>query len=70
MRRKLILLSALTCLAGGSTLLAQAQAQSKVPPCEEVIGTECDGGSMLCTTAWGAPETLFCYDDGIWNWGW
>jgi hypothetical protein len=69
MKRKLMLFSALVCLAGGSTLLAQAPARSKAM-CEDLIGTECTGGSILCTTASGAPETLFCYDDGIWNWGW
>lgn len=69
MRKKLIILSALTCIAGGSALLAQAPAQRKVM-CEDLIGTECTGGSVLCTTAQGAPDTLFCYPDGIWNWGW
>lgn len=64
-----MLLSALVCLAGGPTLLAQAPAQRKVPVCEEVIGMECDGGFMECTTARGAPESLFCYD-GAWTWGW
>lgn len=68
MRRKLMLLSALTCFAGGPTLLAQAPAQRKAM-CEDLIWTACTGGSILCTTAAGAPETLFCYD-GTWDWGW
>lgn len=69
MRRKLMLLSAVTCFVGGSALLAPASAQSKAPPCEDLVGTACAGGFTECTADWGGPETLYCYE-GTWYYGW
>ncbi|HEX8272141.1 MAG TPA: hypothetical protein VF615_05785 [Longimicrobiaceae bacterium] len=69
MRKKLLLLSALTCMAGAPALLAPASAQSAIPPCEDLVGTACTGGFTECRAYWGGPETLYCYE-GTWYTGW
>ncbi|MET0399270.1 MAG: hypothetical protein ABW277_20945 [Longimicrobiaceae bacterium] len=63
MRRKLMGLSALVCLAGGATLLAPAPAEAAYPSCEYYEGKPCSGRSgMLCTHDYdGSQDTLVCW---------
>lgn len=67
MRRKLMGISALTCLLGGSMLLAPATAQSTDPDCESLVGRRCTGGIQRCTPDWGGTEYLQCFN-GTWHW--
>ncbi len=67
MRTKLMLLSALTCLAGGTTLLRPASAQDPYPPCSSLAGTYCSGGWTRCTLDGGGFEHLECLN-GTWHW--
>lgn len=68
MRRKLMLLSALTCIAGGTTLLAPASAQSRDELCDGLVGMQCSGsgGYTSCTSKWGTTEYLQCFN-GTWH---
>lgn len=66
MRTKLIALSALTCITGGSALLAPAATQSGLPLCESVRGTSCRSTSLLaCTSEEGNTEAMACRN-GVW----
>ncbi|MEW5931433.1 MAG: hypothetical protein AB1941_28535 [Gemmatimonadota bacterium] len=67
MRRKLMALSALTCIAGGSVLLAPASAQGKYATCESLLGTRCTGSYTRCTGEGGEIEYLQCRG-GTWQW--
>ncbi|MET0399271.1 MAG: hypothetical protein ABW277_20950 [Longimicrobiaceae bacterium] len=70
MRRKLLLLSALTCIAGGSALLtpAPAASQADYPICEYVYGLNCSGwGFMECTHQSGGQDWLQC-NGYSWTW--
>ena len=69
MRSKLLVLSALTCIAGGSSLLAPASAQGSYPTCESLLWTPCRSGStVICTNADGEVEPLFCPDRADMGW--
>ncbi|HEU0079069.1 MAG TPA: hypothetical protein VFQ76_15555 [Longimicrobiaceae bacterium] len=46
MRKKLIVLSALTCLVGGGTLLAPASSQGRYPSCEYPPMGRCAEGNI------------------------
>jgi hypothetical protein len=67
MRRKLMGLSALVCLAGGATLLPPAPAEAAYPSCEYNEGKQCSGNrGMLCTHEDdGLQDTLVCWA-GTW----
>lgn len=61
MRRKLLVLSALTCIAGGAMLVAPASSQSTYPSCESLMWQPCPPDSrVLCTNEDGDTEVLFC----------
>jgi hypothetical protein len=63
MRTKLILFSALTCLLGGSMLLAPAAAQSAYPSCETTNATRCSGGGYrTCEWSDGSLDTQVCFN--------
>lgn len=67
MRKKLMLLSALTCVAGGSVLLVAAGAQSAYPSCETTNGTRCSGGGYrTCQWSDGSLDTQVCFN-GTWH---
>jgi hypothetical protein len=69
MRRKLLVLSALTCIAGGSALLAPtpAASQSQDDSCEELRGQVCSGYQFIpCTRENGQQDWLQCV--GWWVW--
>ena len=63
-----MLLSALTCLVGGATLLAPAAAQGAYPSCEYYEGMPCSGNKgMLCTHEdSGLQDSLVCWN-GSWH---
>lgn len=73
MRKKLMLLSALTCLSGGWALLGPAEAQGRrYPSCEALVNTSCVGANpayQRCTRESGATDILYCHlDSGYWVW--
>jgi len=72
MRKKLMLLSALTCLTGGWALLGPAEAQRRWPSCEALVATSCGGSNpayQRCTRESGATDILYCdYYWGFWVW--
>jgi len=72
MRAKLMLGAALTCIAGGSVLLAPStgQARSTVQargylPCSTVIGSSCSAKRSYCKLDDGTMEQMLCYQ-GQW----
>ncbi|MET0399274.1 MAG: hypothetical protein ABW277_20965 [Longimicrobiaceae bacterium] len=70
MRKKLMLLSALTCLTGGWALLGPAEAQRRYPSCEALVNTSCAGPNpayQRCTRESGATDILYCWNDW-WVW--
>jgi len=71
MRRKLMLLSALTCLSGGWALLGPAEAQGPTyPSCEALVDTSCAGPNpayQRCTRESGVTDILYC---APWNLSW
>jgi hypothetical protein len=62
MRRKLLLLSALTCITGGTALLTPtaATSQSRAVICEDYLGKGCTTIYKPCTRASGVPDYLIC----------
>jgi hypothetical protein len=67
MRRKRMGISALTCLLGGSLLLAPASAQSSYPSCEATNATRCSGGGYrTCQWSDGGLDTQVCFN-GTWH---
>lgn len=64
MRRKLMGLSALVCVVGGSTLLAPTPAEAAYyPSCEYYHGKRCTNQGMLCThDDDGLQDTLVCFN--------
>lgn len=69
MRRKLMALSALTCVAGGAMLVAPARSQIAYPTCDSLIGTPCRPGSaVVCTNVDGDAEPVFCRYQEPWGW--
>lgn len=71
MRKKLMLLSALTCLTGGWVLLGPAEAQRRYPSCEALVTTSCAGSNPAyqpCTNEYGGSDVLYC--DPSWGFTW
>jgi len=67
MRKKVTMLSALACLAGGPVLLAPASGQVGHPACEGLIGTSCtQGSSVVCTWEGRYLDGLYCHG-GTWE---
>lgn len=67
MRKKLIVLSALTCIAGGSVLLTPAASQTRYPACEDLVGRSCtQGESVVCTWEGRYLDGLYCHS-GTWE---
>lgn len=67
MRKKLLMLSALTCIAGGSALLSPANGQGSYPSCESIVGDRCSGGGdIVCQQSSGDMESLRCFN-GTWH---
>jgi hypothetical protein len=66
MRRKLMLLSALTCVVGGSALLAPtpATSQSTLPSCESMLHQPCTTQYLECTRRLGGTDWLVCWQGG------
>jgi hypothetical protein len=64
MKRKLMGISALTCLVGGSMLLTPAPAEAAYPSCEYYFAKRCSGNTgMLCThDDDGTQDTLVCFN--------
>ncbi len=68
MTRTLLALSALTCVAGSSLLLAPASAQNSDPICESVVGTPCRQGYLRCVMQdFGETNYLQCFGR-TWHW--
>ncbi len=71
MRRKLLLLSALTCITGGTALLAPtaATSQSRAVICEDYLGTRCTTFYKPCTRESGVSDVLVCVPgSGYYDW--
>ncbi len=66
MRKKLMGISALTCLAGGAMLVAPARSQSAYPSCEATNATRCSGGYRTCQWSDGSLDTQVCFN-GTWH---
>ena len=68
MRKKLLLLSSLTCIAGGSALAAPAQGRATYPDCETLVGTACStpGATVVCQWEGRYLDGLYC-QDGTWQ---
>jgi hypothetical protein len=66
MRRKLMGISALTCLVGGSMLVAPATSQAGYRSCEEMVGSRCTGGGITYCDNYGSLEPLVC-SGGSWT---
>jgi hypothetical protein len=66
MRKKLMLLAALTCLAGGSALLSPgaAASQSTLPSCESMLHKACTTQYLECTRRDGSTDWLVCWQGG------
>lgn len=65
MKRRLMGISALTCLVGGAALLAPAPAEAAYPSCEYYQGRPCSGNQgMHCTHEdSGLQDTLLCFNN-------
>ncbi|HEX7241541.1 MAG TPA: hypothetical protein VF263_14785 [Longimicrobiaceae bacterium] len=68
MRKKLMLLSVLTCVAGGSALAAPATARDGYPDCDQFRGTACStpGATMICQWEGRYMDGLYCWN-GTWE---
>lgn len=70
MRKKMAVLSALTCVVGGSALLTPASGQATLAPCSNYIGKACSRSSpqyQQCTQPDGSVDYVMCYQ-GWWIW--
>jgi len=66
MRKKLLVLSALTCIAGGSALLVPASAQNRYVLCETVSNSRCtEHAGDYCSGPGGQVFTMLCHH-GYW----
>ncbi|MBV9773270.1 MAG: hypothetical protein JO040_04935 [Gemmatimonadetes bacterium] len=65
MRKKLMLLSALVCIAGSTDLLAGTRA---LTPCESLRGQRCspNGALTACTDPYGENVPMAC-TSGTWQ---
>ncbi|MET0399269.1 MAG: hypothetical protein ABW277_20940 [Longimicrobiaceae bacterium] len=61
MRRRLMVLSALTCFAGSVATTAPASADAALASCEANYGKRCSGADLPCTRADGSQDILVCY---------
>lgn len=67
MTKKLLVLSALACLGGGSLLLGPANGQGAYPLCEDYVGDRCTTGpDIVCQQSSGDMESLRCFR-GTWH---
>lgn len=68
MRKKLILLTGLTCIAGGSLLTAPAVGRATYPDCDQFRGTACGtpGAAMICQWEGRYMDVLYCFN-GTWE---
>jgi hypothetical protein len=68
MRKKLLLLSALTCLAGATALTKHAAGRATYPDCEIMRGTACTtpGATVVCQWEGRYLDGLYCYN-GTWE---
>lgn len=68
MRKKLLLLSALTCIAGQSVLTAPAAGRATYPDCETLRGTACTtaGQTVVCQWEGRYLDGLYCFN-GTWE---
>ncbi|MEW5931432.1 MAG: hypothetical protein AB1941_28530 [Gemmatimonadota bacterium] len=68
MRKKLMLLSALTCIAGGTALAVPADGRATYPDCEALRGTTCTtpGATVVCQWEGRYLDGLYCHD-GTWE---
>ncbi len=68
MRKKLFLLSALTCLAGGTALTKPAAGRATYPDCETMRGTACTtrGATVVCLWVGRYLDGLYCHT-GTWE---
>lgn len=68
MGRKLMLLSALTCIAGGTALAAPAAGRAAYPDCETLRGTACGtpGQTVVCQWEGRYLDGLYCHN-GTWE---
>lgn len=68
MRKRLMLLSALTCIFGGSALTAPAFGRAAYPDCETMRGTACTtpGATVVCQWEGRYLDGLYCYH-GTWE---
>lgn len=66
MRNKLLLLSVLTCLAGGSALLAPSTATGRTttPSCSSMLHKPCTTQYLECTLPNGQTDWLVCWQGG------
>lgn len=64
MRKKLLGISALTCLIGGTMLVAPATSQATPPSCDGTIGTYCprNGATSGCEMLPGQYEPMVCWN--------
>lgn len=69
MRNKLMLSAALTCLVGGSALLAPASGQRRYPSCQAMVYSDCAGPeqTQICADVHGTLATLICTDYYVWE---
>jgi hypothetical protein len=68
MRKKLMLLSALTCIAGGTALTTPAAGRAAYPDCDQFRGTACTtpGAAMTCQWEGRYMDVLYCFN-GTWE---
>lgn len=68
MRKMLMTLSALTCIAGGSALLTPGTAKAALTPCESLRGQRCspNGSLTTCTDPYGENVLMACVS-GRWQ---
>lgn len=67
-RKKLMLLSALTCVAGSSVLAAPAHGRAAYPDCDTLRGTACStpGATVVCQWDGRYLDGLYCFN-GTWE---
>jgi hypothetical protein len=68
MRKKLMVLSALICIAGGFAPVEPAVARAGYPDCETLRGTACStpGQTVVCQWEGRYLDGLYCHN-GTWE---
>lgn len=68
MRKKLLLLSALTCVAGATALTTPAVGRATYPDCDTLRGTACatPGQTVVCQWDGRYLDGLYCHN-GTWE---